>query len=58
MIQCTAGKVLLDAGFINFDPIYFNGLAVLVSLVLTALVLLCGLGFLIYFLFFKGKKKH
>ena len=46
-----AGKMLLDAGFIA--PVYFGGLAVIVSLVLSLLVLLCGLGFLIYFLFFK-----
>lgn len=56
MMKCMAGKILLDAGFIA--PVYFGGLAVIVSLVLSLLVLLCGLGFLIYFLFFKGKKKH
>lgn len=56
MISCAAGKFLLDAGFVS--PIYFSGLAVGVTLVLSFLVLLVGLGFLIYFLFFRGKKKH
>ena len=56
MVQCAAGKILLDAGSIS--PIFFSGMTVAVSLVVSFLVLLCGLGFLIYFLFFKGKKKH
>ena len=56
MIESTAGKILLDAGFIS--PIYFSGIIVAVTLILSFLVLLCGLGFLIYFLFFKGKNKH